>query len=133
MNSLEKTIDELIGKSVAKFYRRIDPERTMLHEDGLGELVWYKLIFETPNGIKYLLEENSLEKIEKTKNLMEIKPDFQELAIGKTIRNVIRERQFGGLYVELENGILIYHETFFGSELTIKKMKKVFDESGDLK
>ena len=95
----------------------------MLHEDGLGELFRYKLIIETNNGIKYLIEEGSLQKIEKTENLKEIKPDSQEWAIGKTIRNVIRERQFGGLYIDLENNILIYHETFFGSELTIKKRK----------
>jgi|GEM_PF-2640838 len=133
MINIEKTIDELKGKIIAKFYRSIEPKRTMYHEDGLGELIWYNLIIETNNGIKYLIEEDCLQKIEKSENLIEITPDSKGCVIGKTIRNVIREKQYGGLYIELENDIVIYHETFFGSELVIDKMENVFDESGELK
>jgi len=49
------------------------------------------------------------------------------------ISELIIDKEYGGTFLRLDNQRVIYHNTFFGSELMIEKYSEVFNEKGDLK
>jgi hypothetical protein len=122
---------EIINSRLIKFYRTEKPERTFCHE-GLGNLESFKIVLELDNGMKYKLEENQLSKWNENESLIQLKTEQNADFKNKKIAELIVEKEFNGIFIRLDNQMVIYHRTFFGSELAIEKYDEVFNEEGKL-
>ena len=122
---------EIKNSCLIKFYRTEKPESTFWHE-GLGNLESFKIVFELDNGIKYKLEENELSKWNENETLTELKTEQTADFRNQKITELIVEKEFGGIFIRLDNQMVIHHRTFFGSELAIEKYNEVFNEKGEL-
>ncbi len=103
---------QIINTHLIKFYRAEKPESNFWYE-GLGSLESFKIVFELDNGNKYKLEDDKLSKWNEDDALIELKTeqtaDFENIKISK----VITEMKFGGIYIILDNLMVIHHRTFF--------------------
>lgn len=126
-------LEDIEGKLIKKFYRTVDSISSFPHSDGLGELYWYELIIELENNHQYKLEEYAIEKWKSEKKLVAIEPSGYEKIVNAKITEVIKEKEFEGVYLKFENGFVVHHDTFFGSEFNIEQYDEVFTANGILK
>jgi hypothetical protein len=127
----EEIHKEIINSHLIKFYRTEKPESTFWHE-GLGNLESFKIVFELDNGIKYKLEEDELLKWNEIETLTELKTEHTADFKNQKIAEIIVEKEFGGIFMRLNNEMVIHHRTFFGSELAVENYDEVFNEKGEL-
>lgn len=133
MKATNSIHESIIGHSIMKCYRIKKPSSTFMHEDGLGELEWFPIIIETNSGKKYNLEEDNLEYWNSNEPLIELKTTHLHNHFNKKITAVIIDKEYGGIYLKLENDYLIYHDTSMGSEIMIEKEEEILDQNGNLK
>ena len=127
----KEILTEILNSRLSKFYRTEKPDSTFWF-DGLGNLESFKIVFELESGIKYKLEENELSKWIENETLTELKTEQVSDYRNQKITELIVENEFGGIFIRLNNEVVIHHRTFFGSELAIEKYNEVFNEKGEL-
>ena len=131
MQILDEIQTEILNSHLIKFYRTGKPDSTIWF-DGLGNLESFKIVFELDNGTKYKLEEDKLSKWTEQETLSELKTEQTADFENQKIVEIILEKQFGGIFMKLNNEMVIHHRTFFGSDLAIEKYNEVFNEKGEL-
>lgn len=122
---------EIIDSRLIKFYRTKKPHSTFWF-DGLGNLESFKIVFELESGIKYKLEDDELSRWNENKTLIKLESEQNTEFENQKIKELIVEKESGGVFMLLDNQIVIHHRTFFGSELAVEKYSEVFNEKGEL-
>jgi len=131
MKNFEKLKSEIMNSFLIRIYRTREPFTTFWFE-GLGNLLSYKFIFEIDNKKKYELGHDYLSEWNDEEKIVELEIDFKNIRKNKKIIDVILDSEYDSVYLKLEDGMVVYHDTTFGSELGFEKYSKMFDEKGKL-
>ena len=131
MKNFEKLKSEIMNSFLIRIYRTREPFTTVWFE-GLGNLLSYKFIFEIDNKKKYELGHDYLSEWNDEEKIVELEIDFKNIRKNKKIIDVILDSEYDSVYLKLEDGMVVYHDTTFGSELGFEKYSKMFDEKGKL-
>lgn len=121
---------ELIDFFLINIYRTKESISTFWF-DGLGDLSSYKLIIEINNKAKYQLESDGLYKWNNEDEIVELETKFKNEIKRNKIKDVIFSKS-EGIYLRLENDMIVYHDNTFGSELGFEKYSELFDKNGKL-
>lgn len=132
MKNIETLRSQIVGHKLKRVYRTIKPTDECWFE-GLGNLLSYKYIMELDNGIKYEFNPDFLSIWENKQGIIELESTLKREYQDKIIIKVIIEKEFDGVYFKLANGMILYHNDDFGSELGYEPYSEMFDDSERLK
>ena len=132
MSRFEEIEQRFVNTTITKFYR-VKKANDIFWFEGLGELESFAILFEIEDGNLYELEENNIVKWSGNDDLVRMKINEPMHFKTQRIIQLIGEKEFGGVFIKLENNMVVYHRTFFGSELIVENYDEVFNEKGGLR
>ncbi len=130
MKNFNKIKSEIINSTLIKIYRTKNPF-TESWFDGLGNLISYHYVMELDNGKKYEFHCDHLCEWDEREKIIELETEFKNGFENKYIKDIIGT-ETDGIYFKLENGMILYHNETFGSELGFEKYTEIFNENGQL-
>ena len=131
MKNKEQLKNEIIGAIVKSVNRTVKPIDEFWY-DGLGMLFTYEFVLELDNGKLYQFDEEDLSVWDKDLKLVKIQSQHENEYVGQRIMDVMSDLVTGGLFFKLDNDMVLYHDTDFGSVLGVEVFKKMFNEKGEL-